>query len=198
MLTEAQISKRGLAYYKLGESGTPVMLVMGLGMHGHAWSLQAEHLSKHHQVACFDHYGLGKSQPVPKGMNHMRKMADDALDIMDELGWDKAHLVGISMGGMISQHMALMMPERFLSLSLLATTAGGFLRPIPTWKWFQRFPRLATAGKPETRAQAIKSILFPPDYLKELSDEQHQALESVYGHEVPQHRPLSCARCDDP
>jgi pimeloyl-ACP methyl ester carboxylesterase len=58
-------------------------------------------------------------------------MAKDALALIDHLQWKQCHVVGISMGGMISLELAVMAPERFLSLTLLATHAGGLSGRAP-------------------------------------------------------------------
>ena len=60
-------------------------------------------------------------------------MAKDALGLVDHLQWKKFHLVGISMGGMISLELAVLAPDRLLSLTLLATHAGGLSgrAPVP-------------------------------------------------------------------
>jgi pimeloyl-ACP methyl ester carboxylesterase len=58
-------------------------------------------------------------------------MAKDALALIDHLKWPKCHVVGVSMGGMISLEFALLAPERVLSLTLLATHAGGLAGRAP-------------------------------------------------------------------
>lgn len=58
-------------------------------------------------------------------------MAKDALALIDHLQWSKCHVVGISMGGMIALELALIAPERILSLTLLATYAGGLSGRAP-------------------------------------------------------------------
>jgi pimeloyl-ACP methyl ester carboxylesterase len=58
-------------------------------------------------------------------------MAKDAIALIDHLKWPQCHVVGVSMGGMISLEFALLAPERILSLTLLATHAGGLAGRAP-------------------------------------------------------------------
>ena len=58
-------------------------------------------------------------------------MAKDALALIDHLQWSQCHVVGISMGGMIALELALLAPSRILSLTLLATHAGGLSSRTP-------------------------------------------------------------------
>lgn len=58
-------------------------------------------------------------------------MAKDAIKLIDHLQWHQCHVVGISMGGMIALEIALLAPQRILSLTLLATHAGGLAGRAP-------------------------------------------------------------------
>ena len=58
-------------------------------------------------------------------------MAKDAIALIDHLNWSQCHVVGVSMGGMISLEFALLAPERILSLTLLSTHAGGLAGRAP-------------------------------------------------------------------
>jgi 3-oxoadipate enol-lactonase len=107
----------------------PVLLIMGLGMTGAMWGPLVPGLAARHPVATFDHRALGRS-PGPAA-DSMAALADDTLSVLDGLGWARAHVVGISMGGMIAQELALRAPERTRTLTLMATHAGGPLGLVP-------------------------------------------------------------------
>ena len=114
-----------MSYERAGDAGSKVLLVMGFGFPGAAWRAQIDGLSSQHQVCAFDNVGTGTSEPVTKSTTTMDALAADAFRMLDALGWEKAHVIGVSMGGMIAQHMAAAHPERLHSLSLIATSPGG-------------------------------------------------------------------------
>lgn len=69
------------------------------------------------QVVIFDNRGVGNSTEVPTLSWTTLDMAHDALQLVDSLGWGKVHVVGNSMGGMIAQHLALLLGRRVKSLT---------------------------------------------------------------------------------
>lgn len=75
-------------------------------------------------VAHYDQRGLGQST-IPEEPYTLAEYADDAAALMDHLGWETAHVVGTSFGGMVAQHMALRHPERIERLVLCCTSPGG-------------------------------------------------------------------------
>lgn len=153
-----------LAYGSAG-SGTPVLLVMGLGMRGAAWAPQIGPLAHRHRVVFFDNRGLGHSAPLDSTSQRfsMATLGRDVLRLMDDLELDDAHLVGVSLGGMVAQHAALEAPGRFRSLSLLATHAGGPLAWVPTGSGIRQFVR-SQAQVGRRRLDALEALLYPPEY----------------------------------
>ncbi|MGG1629690.1 alpha/beta fold hydrolase [Rossellomorea sp. NRS-1567] len=78
-------------------------------------------------VIRYDHRDLGRSTIYPPGTSHytVTDMADDAAGVLTAYGIDKAHIVGMSLGGMIGQVLALKYPERVRTLTLLASSVFG-------------------------------------------------------------------------
>lgn len=106
--------------YEVTGTGDPVLLIMGFMADARMWAMQTPALAPHHTVVTFDNRGVGNSS-VPPGPYTMAQMAADAIAVLDDAGIERAHVVGISMGGAIAQHVALAAPDRVRSLTLAAT-----------------------------------------------------------------------------
>ena len=98
----------------------PVLLVQGLGGEKNSWNLQRAALALRHRTVAFDNRGAGKSDK-PEGTYDLEQMADDAIAVLDAAGIETAHVVGASMGGVISQIVAVKYPQRVRSLTLVCT-----------------------------------------------------------------------------
>jgi len=136
---------------------------MGFGMRGSVWKPQVDGLKDTHRVVTYDHRGIGESESPP-GPWTMHDLASDALRVADAAGFDSFHIVGVSMGGMIAQHVALGWPERLRSLSLIATHAGGLRSALPTLRGLSFFLR-ANLAPPEQRVDALTELLYPAEFV---------------------------------
>lgn len=105
-------------------SGPAVLLIMGLAYPAAAWHRQVPALAAKHRVITVDNRGAGDTGDVIGAPYTVELMAEDCLAVLDAAGEEQAHVVGISMGGLMAQEIALAHPERVLSLSLLATHPG--------------------------------------------------------------------------
>ena len=110
-------------YYRVQGKGEPLVLIMGLGAECGDWILQACAFKRYYRVVTFDNRGVGKSDK-PSEPYTIKTMAGDTVGLMDYLGIGKAHLLGVSMGGMIAQEVAINHPERVRKLILVSTNAG--------------------------------------------------------------------------
>lgn len=111
-------------YYEVHGTGEPLLLIMGFGSYSAHWSPILPYLSKEFQVIVFDNRGTGQSDK-PDYPYTLPMMAGDAKGLLDVLGIDRAHVFGVSMGGMIAQEFALNYPDRLLCLILGCTNCGG-------------------------------------------------------------------------
>ncbi len=107
-----------LHYEVLGRaSATPVLMIQGLGADKHGWDMQRFPMAFQYRVIALDNRGAGRSDK-PFGTYTLEQMADDAIAVLDQVGVEKAHIVGASMGGAITQIIGLKYPERVMSLTL--------------------------------------------------------------------------------
>lgn len=126
-------------------SGRPLLLIQGLGYARWSWEPVVGPLAKRYRVVFFDNRGIGESD-VPEGPYTARLMADDALQVLDEAGIERAHVVGASLGGMIAQELAVSAPARIEKLVLCCTHPGlvhGLPMPAQTVRLFADAQTLA-------------------------------------------------------
>ena len=109
-------------FYVEAGQGEPVVLIMGFSGDHLAWGFQIPVFGERHRVIAFDNRGVGQTD-TPDHPYTIRMMAEDTRGLMDVLGLDRAHVVGVSMGGMIAQELALTHPGRVRSLHLGCTLA---------------------------------------------------------------------------
>jgi len=167
-MPQAQVGEVTLEYELHGPpDGVPLLAIMGLGMPGAAWPQPLIDLlaARGARVITFDNRDTGGStrftgartippllallratlrRPMPAPYT-LQAMADDAVGLLDALGIGRAHVVGISMGGMIAQLVAATHPQRTASLTSIMSSTGN---PSPRVAW----------GKP----RALRALLSRP------------------------------------
>ncbi|CAK9310727.1 unnamed protein product [Citrullus colocynthis] len=192
---DAKINSAIKIFYRTyGRGSTKVLLIIGLAGTHDSWGPQikgltgtdvpnddgdrnAAHVGEEPtfkddggiEVCAFDNRGMGRSSiPTKKSEYTTKIMAKDAIALLDHLGWEKAHIFGHSMGGMIACKLAAMAPERVKSLAMLNVTGGGFqCCPKLDRQTFDIAVRFLKAKTPEQRASVDLDTHYSKEYLEE-------------------------------
>jgi pimeloyl-ACP methyl ester carboxylesterase len=166
-----------IAYQEMGDpEGEPLLLIMGLGTQMLGWdedfcALLAE---RGFRVIRFDNRDIGHSTMidsagVPKRTDMLlgrrstapyllRDMAADTVGLMDHLGIDAGHVVGVSMGGMIAQTVAIHHGRRVRSLTSMLSTTGSRWHGVPTWKAFGVLMAKPVPGREAAIQQTVRTF----------------------------------------
>ena len=147
-------------HYAISGSGPWVTLSHSLFCDGSMWDPQMAALEARFTVLRFDTRGHGKTD-APDGAYTLEQMADDALGLLDALQVERTHFVGLSMGGMIGQHLALKAPRRIDRL-VLADTVCRF-PPEARALWPGRI-RIAEAQGTAALAESTLARWFTASY----------------------------------
>lgn len=172
-------SSPSLAYRTFGNGGPPVLFIMGFGMPGAVWEPQVTELGRDHRCCHYDHLGVGDSERGPL-LRTIPSMADDAIRILDDLSWERTHVVGVSMGGMIAQELALRAPDRLDTLTLVATHGGAPIASMPTPKGLWLFLKGLFGGK-AARMKSLPRLLYPDSFLSAMGAELRDHLDVRLG-----------------
>ena len=181
--TELQYERRG--------TGPPLLLIQGLAAHSLHWGepfLGA--LERDFELLLYDHRGVGRSAAL-EGDLTIGVLAADALGLLDALELADAHVLGVSMGGMVAQELALMAAPRVRTLTLGCTTCGG-TQSRPTAPEIVR--RLTAAVLSRDRQRMLRTGFELVVSRAYASDPAHYAVFVEAANELPASVPVLLAQ----
>lgn len=165
-------------YYEIHGEGSPLVMIMGLSANIDWWHPYViDQFSKNFKIVIFDNRGAGRTDK-PAIDYSIKMFADDTVGLMEELGIDKAHMLGVSMGGVICQEIALNYPERVDKLVLVSTTCGGPNSvPVPQ----ETLQIMLSRGEmtDEERMRTTVELLFPEEYRKNNPEIMEEAVKRL-------------------
>ena len=180
-LTHQQIKVDGLRIHvqTCGE-GDPLLLYSGIWGEVRLWGHLLPHLRGFRTIA-FDAPGVGRSQRPVMPMT-MRDLARFGPAVLDELGIDSAHVLGVSYGGAVAQQMAFSHPDRVRRLVLVSTSHGAFAipgDPVAFWHFIQ--PRSYHPERLETVVGAMFGgrLRREPELIRSMHIERPQDMMAV-------------------
>jgi 3-oxoadipate enol-lactonase len=142
-----------------GPADAPVVVMVGsLGSTRQMWDPQVPALAQRFRVVRYDTRGHGGS-PVPPGPYEIADLVDDLVCVLDELGVERAHLVGLSLGGMTAMLAAATHPDRVDRVAVLCTSA--LLGPASGWA--ERAAAVCAGGTAAV-ADAVVERWFTPEH----------------------------------
>jgi pimeloyl-ACP methyl ester carboxylesterase len=150
-------------YVRRGE-GEPLLLIQGMGGNHLSWGEPfLTELERDFDLVAYDHRGVGRSSRVTDPFS-ICDLADDADALMEALGWESANVVGISMGGMVAQELALRHPERVRTLTLGCTYCGGEGSALTSSQVFSKLAEAMMSGDPERAIATSYEVNVSPGY----------------------------------
>ena len=141
-------------YWESAGQGPPVLLIPGQGMTADGWWATIPVLARSFRVITFDNRDTGRSGRVPWTYS-VSQMTDDAIAVLNSAGESRAHVYGISLGGLVAQELALRYPDQVQALVIGASTAGGLTAALPATLPMTFFARAGTMGPEEAEWAAV-------------------------------------------
>ncbi len=143
------------------EDAPPLLLGPSLGTSTEVWDRNVAALAERFRVVRYDHRGEGSS-PEPPGPYEIADLGRDTVALMDRLGIDRAHVGGVSLGGMVALWMGAHAPERVDRLVPMCTSAY-----IPDAPWGERARAVREAGSTEPIADGVVRNWLTPAYAED-------------------------------
>lgn len=178
----ARINGIDIYFERHGDRGEPLFLVHGYTGDVTDWRHQIPEFSRTHRVLVMDHRGHGRSDaPQDRETYTIVQMADDVEALAAEVGFERYHLVGHSMGGAVSQEIALRSAGRLMSLTLHDTSWNFALsRNAAVSAWFEARRAMADEHGMTAVVERMQSPVPPPPHMpKERIDESNERLKRM-------------------
>jgi 3-oxoadipate enol-lactonase len=161
-------------HYERAGRGPALLLLHGIGSNSRSFRHQLAALSDAFDVIAWDAPGYGQSED-PKSVFTLADLADRAVGLLDELRIERAHVLGVSMGGVVAQLVYHRHSRRVHSLVLVDTNPGGAALPEPersarVRQRLDALERLGPRGMAEQRAPVLVRSDAPPELVDELAD----------------------------
>jgi 3-oxoadipate enol-lactonase len=174
ILSRAKDQSFARVHYERAGSGPTLLLLHGIGSNSRSFRHQLTALCDVFDVIAWDAPGYGRSDDPPQDCG-LEYFADQAVALLDELNLSQAHLLGVSLGGVIAQLAYHRHPSRVQSLILVDTTPGGGAAPEPerSERVRQRLDALQRLGPREMAKQRAPHLVSPsasPSLVAELAD----------------------------
>jgi len=170
-------------YYEDHGSGFPLLLINGLGSDHLEWLHQLPAFESRFRCIVFDNRGTGMTG-VPSGPYTTAQMADDAASLVGALGVTRSHVLGVSLGGMIAQEVALRHPGLVEGLVLGCTGPGGELSVRPSPDAMAAFA-LAKGEDPEAELRRMLPFLYTGACIRERPEEIEGFVRRRLAHPTP-------------
>lgn len=153
-------------YYEIRGQGAPLVMIMGLGANIDWWDPRLINaLSRKLKLILFDNRGAGRTDISDKPYT-IKLFAEDTANLMDALGFTRANVLGLSMGGMIAQEFALNYPEKVEKLVLCSTFCGGAKAVQPSPEVLEMLTVDRSKLSPEEIAKIMVKLIFTEDFIK--------------------------------
>jgi 3-oxoadipate enol-lactonase len=165
-------------HYERGGQGPLLVLLHGIGSNARSWQHQLQGLAQDYDVVAWDMRGYGSSSDPP-GSYTMADLAGDLAGLLDHLGFDKAHVCGLSMGGVVAQEFYRHHRGRVRSLILADTNAGqAALDDEERQRRLEQ--RLAGAAEPAGLARQRTPMLLSPEAPPEVVSEAESIMAEIH------------------
>jgi 3-oxoadipate enol-lactonase len=175
-----------LHYLRAGE-GEPLLLIQGMSATHLAWGRPfLDELERSFDTIVFDNRGMGLSGEAELPFT-IADLAADAAGLLDALELETAHVVGISMGGMIAQELALARPERIRTLTIGASYCGGPDGTLMAPEDLQMLGTAYASGVADQVFRAMWEINLSPDFR---ADDSRFAAFTEMGSALPAPQPV--------
>ncbi len=163
-----RVDNLNFAYERIGD-GPPLLLIAGFGCDRSFWKRhQVEPFAERYEVIIYDNRGIGDSDlsPVPYDMC---RLTEDAVELLDALNIDRAHVVAPSMGGMIALELAIRYPLQVRSLMLSGSAARSDGWIVAKQRFYARLAEIVSseADFNEIKAQFNALFLFSPPFYED-------------------------------